>query len=95
MRTTVDIHDELLARAKQFAASCNKRLADVVNDALQETLDRVEQPVIKQEPFRLMTYGSGGVRPGIDLSDRGSIQDALDESVRAPNTSRRDSDQLR
>jgi hypothetical protein len=95
MRTTIDIHDELLARAKQFASSCKKRLADVVNDALQEALNRVEQPATGQEPFHLVTYGSGGVRPGVDLSDNGSIQDALDESARDSDTGRMDFDSLR
>lgn len=95
MRTTIDIHDELLDRAKRFASSCNKRLADVVNDALQETLSRVEQPVTGQSPFHLVTYGRGGVRPGIDLSDNGSIQDALDESSRDLDTGRMDFDSLR
>ena len=95
MRTTIDIHDELLDRAKRFASSCNKRLADVVNDALQETLSRVEQPSTGQTPFHLVTYGGGGVMPGIDLSDNGSIQDALDESSRDPGTRRMDFDSLR
>ena len=94
MRTTIDIHDELLDRAKRFASSCNKRLADVVNDALQEALSRVEQPATGP-PFHLVTYGSGGVRPGIDLSDNGSIQDALDESARDSDTGRMDFDSLR
>ena len=95
MRTTIDIQDELLARAKQFASSCNKRLADVVNDALQQALSRVGQPATGQEPFHLVTYGSGGVKPGIDLSDNGSIQDALDESARDSDTGRMDFDSLR
>ncbi|MFV1968670.1 MAG: hypothetical protein ACC628_24890 [Pirellulaceae bacterium] len=95
MRTTIDIHDELLERAKRFASSCNKRLADVVNDALQQALSRVEQPAAGLEPFRLATYGSGGVRPGIDLSDNGSIQDALDESARDSDTGQMDFDALR
>ena len=95
MRTTIDIHDELLAQAKRFASSCNKRLADVVNDALQEALSRMERSATGQEPFHLTTYGSDGVRPGIDLSDNGSIQDALDESARDSETGRMDFDSLR
>lgn len=95
MRTTIDIHDELLDRAKRFAASSNKRLADVVNDALQESLGRVEQPSGMQEEYQMATYGRGGVRPGIDLSDNASVQDALDEEARDPNTGRLNLDKLR
>ncbi len=95
MRTTIDIHDELLDRAKRFAASCNKRLADVVNDALQEALSRAEQSTGEPQPFHLATYGDGGVMPGIDLSDNGSIQDALDESSRDSGTGQMDFDSLR
>ena len=95
MRTTVDIHDELLDRAKRFASACNKRLADVVNDALQEALSRVEQSSTGQQAFHLVTYGSGGVRPGIDLSDNGSILDALDKSARDSDTGRMEFDALR
>jgi hypothetical protein len=95
MRTTIDIHDELLARAKRFASSSNKRLAEVVNDALQEALNRIESQVTTQSPYRLETYGSGGVRPGIDLSDNGSVQDALDESGRESGSGRMDFNSLR
>ena len=38
MRTTIDIHEPLLERAKRFAAGRGKNLADVVNDALSEKL---------------------------------------------------------
>jgi hypothetical protein len=95
MRTTIDIHDELLDRAKRFASARNKRLADVVNDALQEALSRVEQPATGQQPFHLVTYGRGGVLPGIDLSDNGSIQDALDDFSRDSATGPLDFDTLR
>lgn len=95
MRTTIDIHDELLERAKRFASACSKRLADVVNDALQETLARVEQPSDRLEPFHLATYGSSGTKPGIDLSDNGSIQDALDNAVGDSDTGRPNLDKLR
>lgn len=95
MRTTIDIHDGLLDRAKRFALSSNKRLADVVNDALQEILSRVEQPATEQQPFRLVTYGKGGVLPGIDLTDNGSVQDALDDSSRDSDTGQMNFDTLR
>lgn len=95
MRTTIDIHKPLLDRAKKFAANQGKRLADIVNDALSEKLGREEQSTPKAKPFRIVPYGSGGPLPGIDLSSNASIQDALDEEARDPQTGKIDFDKLR
>lgn len=79
MRTTIDIHDPLLERAKQFAAGRGKNLADVVNDALVEKLGREEQTRSASHPFQMLTFGQGGTRAGIDLDSNANIQDALDD----------------
>lgn len=95
MRTTIDIHSPLLERAKRFAADRGKKLADVVNDALAEKLGREEQSAPTMKPFRITPYGGGGPQPGIDLSSNASIQDALDDEARDPQTGKIDFNKLR
>ncbi len=95
MRTTIDIHDPLLDRAKRFAVAEGKRLADVVNDALLEMLSRAEQAKKATEPYRMITFQGGGAMPSVDLSSNASIQDAEDEEFRDPVTGKYDLNKLR
>jgi hypothetical protein len=95
MRTTVDIHDPLLDRAKRFAAAEGKRLADVVNDALLEMLSRAEQTEKSGGEYHMITFQGGGAAPGIDLSSNASVQDAEDEEFRDPVTGKYDLNKLR
>ena len=87
MRTTIDIHDPLLEKAKRYAAGHGQRLADVVNDALSEKLSRAEQPRTAGHttPYRVVPFNSAPM-PGIDFDSNSSIQDALDEEFRNPVT---------
>jgi hypothetical protein len=87
MRTTIDIHDPLLEKAKQYAASHGQRLADVVNDALSEKLSREEKLSANRraETYRVVPFSSAPM-PGIDFDSNASIQDALDEELRDPAT---------
>lgn len=59
MKTTVDIHDELLARAKQHARNTGSPLRAVVEDGLRRVLDAAESP----KPFRLPDLSEGD--PGV------------------------------
>ena len=80
MRTTVDIDDDLLRRAREAAARTNRPLREVIEDALRESLgrtkgegahrDRVRLPVSKQPP---------GVRPGVDLDNSNSLLDLMEQ----------------
>lgn len=64
MRTTLDIHDELLIRAKKKAAETHRTLTAVVEDALRSALR--PQKKKKSKPFKVITYGGGGVVPGFN-----------------------------
>lgn len=79
MRTTVNIDASLLERAKLRAAERRETLGDVINDALRRELavQPPQRPALKPLP----TSGSGGVRPGIDLTSNRSIQEALDAGL--------------
>ena len=95
MRTTIDIHDPLLERAKRYASETGKRLADVVNDALLEKLARESGATSVVEPFRLVTFGGGGVKPGVDLNSNASVQEMMDEEFRDPVTGKFDLNKLK
>lgn len=64
MRTTINLPDGLLERAKRRAAEEGLTLGQLIESAVKERLHRrsSEPPV---GPFRLVTYGSGGLQPGL------------------------------
>jgi predicted transcriptional regulator len=57
MRTTVDVDEALLKRAKRLADSENRTLGSVVGDALVAYLGK-RKPVAKDPPFELIVRGS-------------------------------------
>jgi antitoxin component of RelBE/YafQ-DinJ toxin-antitoxin module len=66
MRTTLIIDDELLQRAKRFAAEHNVTVSDLVNNALRECLGR---PAPEAAPFSLITYGRSSKRVQHEASE--------------------------
>ena len=81
VRTTVDIHDPLLARAKQLAHSTGRRLADVVNDALREMLARRDESAAARPDAASMPISKvagRGVNPRLDITDSASLLDEID-----------------
>jgi hypothetical protein len=95
MRTTIDIHTPLLERAKRYASHQGKRLADVVNDALLEKLGREDQGESSMQKFRLLTFGKGGIQPGVDLSSNANLHDVVDEESRDHSGGKFNSDKMR
>lgn len=75
MRTTVNINDDLLRRAREQALADGRALGDVVDDALRHYLTRAPAP----GPVELPTYGGSGLQPGVDLDDKDSLAALLDE----------------
>jgi len=80
MRTTIRLNPDLLARAKALAARTGRTLTAVIEDALRAALapsrgrkrgDRIELP----------TFGSGGVRPGVDLDDTAVLLDVMESGA--------------
>lgn len=77
MRTTVNIDDEVLVRAKALAQARRLSLGQVISDGLrimlyQNTEDR------KEKHIRLITYCGKGVCPGVDLDSNNSLLDTMD-----------------
>ncbi|MBK8232812.1 MAG: type II toxin-antitoxin system VapB family antitoxin [Candidatus Eisenbacteria bacterium] len=77
MRTTLDLNDELLAAAKRRAKELGTTLKAVVEKAL--AADLAEKPPV-ETGFRLeWTPHEGPLRAGIDLADRDSLYDAMED----------------
>ncbi|MGH4012983.1 MAG: hypothetical protein ACRDSL_03420 [Pseudonocardiaceae bacterium] len=77
MRTTVNIEDSLLVRAKDAAARSRRSLGDVVNDALRLLL--AERAPEARGRVRLPTFGGSGLQPGVDLEDKDALAALLDK----------------
>jgi len=80
-RTTVRLDERLLKDAKRYALERNKTLTAVIEEALRDKLG--EKEAAETEPFVLPTH-NGGLRPGIDLTNRGLVEDIMDGLVDPP-----------
>ena len=74
MRTTVDIQDHLLRRAKALAAETDRTLGEVVGDALRVLFQHGEGEAVAPLPVGRFS----ATAPGVDPSPRG-LRDALDD----------------
>jgi hypothetical protein len=59
MKTTIDIADDLVQRARKVQREQNLTLRALVEEGLRLALDRHER--LEVEPFRLVTFGRGGL----------------------------------
>jgi hypothetical protein len=80
VRTTVNIDEHLLAEAKVLAARTSRSLGAVLDDALRETLRRDSDKRHSSE-FRLPTHGTGGLRPGVDLTDKEALAELMGDNA--------------
>lgn len=79
MRTTINVREDLLRRAKKFAAQRSSTLNQVVENALTDLFSRTDkgEPI---SPVQLpVSKQSGGVQPGIDLDDTAALLDAIED----------------
>jgi len=77
MKTTLDIDDRLLARAKRHASAQGTTLRAVVEDALRARL--AARPEATQR-YRFSPPTVRGTRPPtVDVADRNALYDLLDE----------------
>jgi hypothetical protein len=74
MRTTVDLADHLLLRAKQLAAAQRTTLTAILEDSLRMYLATAPVEAKKKKGrFRLPVADGGKPRPGIDLTDTSAL----------------------
>jgi len=79
MRTTISIHDELLASAKARARERGTTLGEFVEDALRREISLSIEPR-KRVPVPVFD-GETGVWPGVNLNSNRELQEFLDEGV--------------
>jgi hypothetical protein len=77
MRTTINVDDQLLMQAKAQAAASGVTLAQLIEDALRESLIRREN-VENRERVRMITMKGTGTRPGIDLDNSQSLLEIME-----------------
>lgn len=77
MRTTINLPDDLMLRAKKAALDSDTTLTEFVADALREALAKRGKRNVKRE-VELTTSGRGGVFPGVDLDNSADLLDIMD-----------------
>lgn len=82
MRTTVNLPDELLRRARMRAAEEGSTLTALLAEGLRLRLEGAATPPGRPRPLPVSQAG-GGMHPWIDPSSNASILDAADDSAPA------------
>lgn len=78
MKTTLDLNDALLTRAKALAAQQRTSLTRLIEEGLQLRLSA--QSTRTKKPVRLPVYhGRGGLAPGLDATSNKAMLDAADQ----------------
>ena len=76
MRTTLDIEDHVLRKAKQLAAKEGKTLTRVIEEALR---DRVARPRRSARSFKLrLLTKKGRLIAGVNLADRDALYERME-----------------
>lgn len=79
MRTTIRISDDLYREVKTLAARSGRTVASVLEDAVRRGLAGGEQRTAQR--YTVRATGTGGLRPGVDLSSNSTVAEALDEGM--------------
>lgn len=78
MRTTLDLNDQLVRRAKKLAAERGTTLTSLIEDALREKLARKAPPTRRR---KLHSFGADGLRAGVELKSTAALLDLLDDAA--------------
>jgi predicted transcriptional regulator len=77
MRTTLDIDDALLRKAKARARQTHRTLTGIIEEALRQTLMDRPPGAMPVHEFSLKTV-RGALLPGVDVSDRDSLYERME-----------------
>jgi hypothetical protein len=80
MRTTINLPGELILRAKKAALEADTTLTEIIENALREALEKRRHKKPRSD-FKVITSGSGGLLPGVDLDDTSALLDIMDGLV--------------
>lgn len=76
MKTTVDLPDDLLIRAKKRAAETRTPLRVLIERGLRRELSSTATGGARRTPRKIRwVVAPGGLPPGLDVSDRSSLHD--------------------
>jgi hypothetical protein len=79
MKTTLDLNDALLTRAKALAAQQRTSLTRLIEEGLQLRLRAQRAP---SKPVRLPVHrGKGGLVAGLDATSNKAMLDAADQEA--------------
>jgi hypothetical protein len=76
MRTTLNIDSEIMARVRERAAATGKTITEIVERALRAEV--AGQTPVRGEFTLRWNPVRGRALPGVDLSDRDSLYEAMD-----------------
>ena len=78
MKTTIEINDALLLRAKQLATERQQTLKSILEAALRQFLDTNSEP---QTPFKLRkhSFGGSGLQPQLSEGDWSAVREQIYE----------------
>lgn len=79
VRTTIRIDDALYRDVKQRAAMSGRTVAAVLEDAVRRGLNPTDHG--SRDRFTVQTTGTGGLRPGVDLSSNAALAEAMDDET--------------
>jgi Bacterial antitoxin of type II TA system, VapB len=74
MKTTIEINDALLQRAKQLAVERKVTFREIVEAALRGYLDQTRQGSRPAFRLRQCSFGGQGLQPGLDENDWAMIR---------------------
>jgi hypothetical protein len=77
-RTTVRLPQDLLSRAKRKAAAEGRTLTAVIEDGLRLLLSSTGTAGKAKRILPRVSKASGGLMPGIDISDTAALQEMED-----------------
>lgn len=76
MRTTLQLDDDLVARAKITATRTGRTLSQVIEDALRMALADRPEPAARRVT---VPTTPGRPRPGVNLDDGAALRDLLED----------------
>lgn len=81
MKTTLDIDDDLLARAKAQSARERKSVTRLIEEGLRLRLRGEARRTRRTTPALAIHRGKGGVVEGVDPRSNRSLRDAVDDGT--------------
>lgn len=78
MRTTIRLHDDVLAQAKQLAARTGRTLTAVIEDALRHEFASLDDRRRAPRKVELPSFDGGGLQPGVNLDSNAELLELME-----------------